>query len=147
MSIEPYTLKDGRTRRWRVRYSLPNGKRTDKRGFARKIDAQRWEAANVTTAIALGTWTDPGAGLETIPRGSTIIKAPQASGLRGFFVAIATVSSVTRLPPMFPVFHHVFGKMWARCGHGHGPRGHKKKAPAPLEEGVRGLCCHMRSGL
>lgn len=66
MSIEPYTLKDGRTRRWRVRYSLPNGKRTDKRGFARKIDAQRWEAANVTTAIALGTWTDPSAGRETI---------------------------------------------------------------------------------
>jgi integrase len=66
MSIEPYVLKDGRTRRWRVRYSLPNGKRTDKRGFARKIDAQRWEAANVTTAIALGTWTDPSAGRETI---------------------------------------------------------------------------------
>ncbi len=48
--------------RWRVRYRKPNGQQTDKRGFTKKIDAERWAAANITTAIADGRYVDPSFG-------------------------------------------------------------------------------------
>lgn len=44
MSVESYKTKKGT--RWRVRYTVA-GKRTDKRGFALKRDAQAWEAARL----------------------------------------------------------------------------------------------------
>lgn len=44
MSIESYKTKKGV--RWRVRYTV-DGRRTDKRGFALKRDAQAWEAAHL----------------------------------------------------------------------------------------------------
>lgn len=40
MSIKPYTTQTGK--RWRVRYTSPTGKRTDKRGFKTKTEAQQW---------------------------------------------------------------------------------------------------------
>lgn len=62
-TITPYDTKHGR--RWRVRYRKPDGTQTDKRGFPRKVDAERWAAEN-TTAIARGTYVDPQAGRRTI---------------------------------------------------------------------------------
>ena len=57
MSVSSYNLKDGSTF-YRVRFTTPDGKRTDKRGFKRRRDAIRWEAEHVTTAKAEGTFID-----------------------------------------------------------------------------------------
>ena len=62
-TITPYDTKHGR--RWRVRYRKPDGSQTDKRGFPRKADAERWAAEN-TTAIARGAYVDPRSGRRTI---------------------------------------------------------------------------------
>ncbi|OZG52801.1 tyrosine-type recombinase/integrase [Pseudoscardovia suis] len=62
-TITPYDTKHGR--RWRVRYRKPDGSQTDKRGFPRKVDAERWAAEN-TMSIAHGTYVDPQAGRHTI---------------------------------------------------------------------------------
>ncbi|MFR0558051.1 tyrosine-type recombinase/integrase [Pseudoscardovia radai] len=62
-TITPYETRHGR--RWRVRYRKPDGSQTDKRGFQRKVDAERWAAEN-TTSIARGAYVDPRAGRRTI---------------------------------------------------------------------------------
>lgn len=49
MSISPYFLKDG-TKRFRVRYTAPDGKRTDERGFKTMAAARRREAELITGA-------------------------------------------------------------------------------------------------
>lgn len=51
---------------WQVRYRKPDGRQTKRRGFKRKIDAERWAAANVTIAKASGTYVDPQAGRTTV---------------------------------------------------------------------------------
>lgn len=58
-TIEAYTTKAGR--RYSVRYRRPDGKQTMKRGFARKVDAQRWSAEN-TVAMTRGAYVAPAAG-------------------------------------------------------------------------------------
>lgn len=63
-TIEPYENKSGR--KWRVRYRKPDGTQTCKRGFVRKLDADRWAAEHVTTAIARGSYVDPQAGRRRI---------------------------------------------------------------------------------
>lgn len=66
MSVSAYLTKGGE-RRWRVRYSRPDGSRTDKRGFVRKKDALLWEADHVTVAKARGAYVDPaGARVATV---------------------------------------------------------------------------------
>lgn len=64
-NITRYATSKGETR-WRVRYRKPDGSQTDKRGFTRKIDAERWAAENVTIAKARGTFIDPQDGKATI---------------------------------------------------------------------------------
>ena len=63
-SIRKYQLKDGA--RFEVRYRKPDGASTSKRGFKRKMDADTWAAANITTAQALGGFIDPQAGNATV---------------------------------------------------------------------------------
>lgn len=52
--------------RYRVRYRKPDGSQTDKRGFKRKIDAERWAAEHVTVAKAEGRYVDPEGGKRLI---------------------------------------------------------------------------------
>lgn len=59
-TIRPYDTKSGR--RYEVRYRKPDGTATGKRGFKRKMDADAWGAANVTTAKTTGAYIDPQAG-------------------------------------------------------------------------------------
>lgn len=54
MSIASYELKNG-AKRYRVRYTLADGTRTDKRGFTSKAQARKWEAE-----IISGTRPTPG---------------------------------------------------------------------------------------
>lgn len=49
-------------KRYEVRYRKPDGSATGKRGFKRKMDADAWGAANVTTAKSVGAYIDPQAG-------------------------------------------------------------------------------------
>lgn len=56
-TISKYQTKNGQ--KWRVRYRKPDGTQTDKRGFERKLDADRWAAEHVTTAQARGSFIDP----------------------------------------------------------------------------------------
>lgn len=63
-SVESYQLKDG-SRRYRVRYALPNGRRTDKRGFKRKADATRF-LATVEVDKSTGSFVPYSAGLITL---------------------------------------------------------------------------------
>lgn len=63
-SIRKYTTKNGV--RFEVRYRKPDGTSTSKRGFKRKMDADTWAAANITTAQATGSFIDPQAGNITI---------------------------------------------------------------------------------
>lgn len=56
MPVTKYTTAKGV--RWRVRYTTPAGKYTDKRGFPTKKQAEAWEAQNVL-AIASGTYVSP----------------------------------------------------------------------------------------
>lgn len=55
-SITSYTTQSGR--RWRVRYRRPDGRQTDKRGFASKRAAELWAAEN-TVRLATGSWLNP----------------------------------------------------------------------------------------
>lgn len=59
-TIRQYTTKSGK--RYEVRYRKPDGSATGKRGFKRKMDADAWGAANVTTAKSVGAYIDPQAG-------------------------------------------------------------------------------------
>lgn len=59
-TIRQYTTKSGK--RYEVRYRKPDGTPTGKRGFRRKMDADAWGAANVTTAKSVGAYIDPQAG-------------------------------------------------------------------------------------
>ena len=45
-----------------MRYRKPDGSSTGRRGFKRKMDADAWGAANVTTAKSVGAYIDPQAG-------------------------------------------------------------------------------------
>lgn len=62
-SIEPYDTAKGR--RYRVRYTTPSGKRTDKRGFKTKREAEIFRA-EVTVAVASNTYLDPTLGKKTV---------------------------------------------------------------------------------
>lgn len=62
-SIEPYDTAKGR--RYRVRYTTPSGKRTDKRGFKTKREAEIFRA-EVTVAVASNTYLDPMLGRKTV---------------------------------------------------------------------------------
>ena len=64
-SLSQYQNKDGR-KLWRVRYRKPDGTQTDKRGFARRKDAEAWMAEHVVTALASGTYVDPADGQRTL---------------------------------------------------------------------------------
>lgn len=59
-TIRQYTTKAGK--RYEVRYRKPDGSSTGRRGFKRKMDADAWGAANVTTAKSVGAYIDPQAG-------------------------------------------------------------------------------------
>lgn len=59
-TIRQYETKSGK--RYEVRYRKPDGSATGKRGFKRKMDADAWGAANVTTAKSVGAYIDPQAG-------------------------------------------------------------------------------------
>ena len=59
-TIRQYSTKSGK--RYEVRYRKPDGTPTGKRGFKRKMDADAWGAANVTTAKMTGAYIDPQAG-------------------------------------------------------------------------------------
>lgn len=65
MSVSSYTTAKGETR-YRVRFTTPDGKRTDKRGFMRKRDAMAWQAEHVTTAKYQGTFVDVNAANTTV---------------------------------------------------------------------------------
>ena len=60
-NIAKYATSKGETR-YRVRYRKPDGTQTDKRGFRRKTDAERWAAEHVTIAKARGLYVDPEGG-------------------------------------------------------------------------------------
>ncbi|WP_067566358.1 site-specific integrase [Nocardia acidivorans] len=64
-TIEPYTLSDGKTLRYRVRYRKPDGKQTDKRGFKRKRDAELF-CATVEVDKATGNYIAPSMGRMTV---------------------------------------------------------------------------------
>ncbi len=59
-AIRQYSTKSGK--RYEVRYRKPDGTATGKRGFKRKMDADAWGAANVTTAKSVGAYIDPQSG-------------------------------------------------------------------------------------
>lgn len=59
-TIRQYQTKSGK--RYEVRYRKPDGSSTGRRGFRRKMDADAWGAANVTTAKSVGAYIDPQAG-------------------------------------------------------------------------------------
>lgn len=59
-NVTRYETKGGP--RWRVRYRKPDGTQTDKRGFRRKADADRWAAEHITVAKASGMFVDPQGG-------------------------------------------------------------------------------------
>lgn len=63
-NVTKYSTKGGV--RYRVRYRKPDGSQTDKRGFRRRIDAERWAAEHVTMAKAQGAFVDPQAGRITV---------------------------------------------------------------------------------
>lgn len=63
-SISPYESAHGR--RYRVRYTKPDGARTEKRGFTRRSDAQLF-LSSVTVSTALGEYIDP--ALSKLPVG------------------------------------------------------------------------------
>lgn len=62
-TIESYETKSGK--RYRVRYRKPDGKGTDKRGFKRKIDAERF-AATVEVSKIRGEYIAPSMGRMTV---------------------------------------------------------------------------------
>lgn len=61
-SIGPYKTKSGR--RWEVQWTRPDGRRTRKRGFSTKAEAQAW-IEDQGVAQRKGTWVDP--ALSNIP--------------------------------------------------------------------------------
>ena len=65
-NITSYETAAGR--RWEVRYRKPNGRRTRKRGFERRRDAEAWMAEHVVTAIATNSYVAPSAGAMTVER-------------------------------------------------------------------------------
>ncbi|WZH90049.1 site-specific integrase [Nocardia farcinica] len=62
-TIEPYETNAGK--RYRVRYRKPGGKQTDKRGFRRKIDAEKF-AATVEVSKMSGEYVAPSLGRITV---------------------------------------------------------------------------------
>lgn len=59
------SANDGKGKRWRARYVDDVGRELSK-AFDRKIDAQRWLDAEVTTALVTGTYVEPNRGLITV---------------------------------------------------------------------------------
>lgn len=62
-TIEPYETQSGK--RYRVRYRKPDGKQTDKRGFRRKLDAEKF-AATVEVQKMSGEYVAPSLGRVTV---------------------------------------------------------------------------------
>lgn len=62
-TIEPYETKSGR--RYMVRYRMPNGKQTKKRGFRRKLDAERF-SNTVEVQKLSGEYVAPALGKLTV---------------------------------------------------------------------------------
>jgi integrase len=60
------SANDGNGKRWRARY-VDDGGREVARGFARKVDAQKW-LDDVTSTIVTGSYVAPGAGTVTVGR-------------------------------------------------------------------------------
>lgn len=58
MSISQYKNTQGKTL-WRVRYTKPDGTRTDKRGFTTKTAARQWEARIITGTTTPGSRHEP----------------------------------------------------------------------------------------
>ena len=63
MSVHSYTTKSGR--RYAVRYTKPDGTRTQKRGFLTKSAARAWETTTLST-ILTGEWIDQSQGNITL---------------------------------------------------------------------------------
>jgi integrase len=63
-TIERYETKSGATL-YRVRYRTPEGRQTDRRGFATKREAQQW-AATVEVSKMKGEYVAPSAGTVTV---------------------------------------------------------------------------------
>lgn len=64
-TIEEYTLGDGRTVRYRVRYRTPERRQTDKRGFRTKKAAESC-AVSDESAMSVGAYVAPSAGRITV---------------------------------------------------------------------------------
>jgi integrase len=62
-TIESYETKSGK--RWMVRYRMPSGRQTKKRGFLRKLDAERFSATVEVQKMA-GEYVAPSLGRVTI---------------------------------------------------------------------------------
>ncbi|MET8795364.1 site-specific integrase [Nocardia sp. NPDC004568] len=62
-TIEPYETKSGR--RYLVRYRMPSGKQTKKRGFRRKLDAERF-MSTVEVSKLTGDYVQPSLGRITV---------------------------------------------------------------------------------
>lgn len=62
-TIESYETKSGK--RWMVRYRMPSGRQTKKRGFRRKLDAERF-SATVEVQKMSGEYVAPSLGRVTI---------------------------------------------------------------------------------
>src|SRR5690606_29625381 len=62
-TIEPYETKAGK--RYQVRYRKPDGKQTKKRGFTRKLDAERF-ANTVEVSKMTGEYVAPSLGRITV---------------------------------------------------------------------------------
>ena len=55
----------GKGKRWRARYVDDEG-RGHAKGFARKMDAQKWLDSEITAKFATGTYVSPSAGRVTV---------------------------------------------------------------------------------
>lgn len=64
-TIRPYYLKDGKTRRYMVRYYTPERDQAMKRGFRNKREAEDWAASN-TVKMNTGEWQPESAGKITV---------------------------------------------------------------------------------
>lgn len=68
-TIKPYYLKDGKTRRYMVRYYTPERRQALKRGFTTKRAAEDWSATN-SVAMSTGAWRPESAGKITVTEAS-----------------------------------------------------------------------------
>ena len=90
MTVSKYDTAKGQ--RWRVRYTTPAGKYTDKRGFANKRSAEFWEAENVVS-ISRGAYVSPTSGRVLM---STLLDEVVGSAGSLAPTTVATRTSVAR---------------------------------------------------